>query len=149
MAKYKFGQSSERQLATCDVRLQRVARRALGYGVLDFSILEGHRGQAKQDRYFAEGKSKLRFPKGNHNAYPSNALDAVHCVAGKIAATPDPKNAAANREYREALCILAGLMFAAAAEEGVRLRWGGAWDGMDKVTESQRFDDLYHFELED
>lgn len=142
MAKYKFGQSSEQQLSTCDVRLQKVARRALGYGVHDFTILEGHRGQAKQDRYFAEGKSKLRFPKGNHNAYPSNALDLTPVVGGKML----PMNHAG---LRDALHVLAGLMYAAAAEEGVRVRWGGAWNGSEQISEAQRFDDLFHWEIQE
>jgi peptidoglycan LD-endopeptidase CwlK len=142
MAKYKFGQSSEQQLSTCDVRLQRVTRRALNYGVHDFAVLEGHRGQAKQDRYFAEGKSKLKFPKGNHNAYPSNALDLTPVVGGKVMRMDDPS-------LREVLHLLAGLMYAAAAEEGVRVRWGGAWSGPERASERQAFDDLFHWEILD
>jgi len=141
VAKYKFGQRSEGELKTCSEALQRVTRRALAYGVLDFAILEGHRGQAKQDRYYAEGKSRLKFPNGNHNAYPSNALDAIPCGSDGKVLPQDHKG------LREALHFLAGLMFAAAAEEGVVLRWGGAWDGPAKVAEPQKFDDLFHFEV--
>ena len=113
----------------------RVVRRALGWGVIDFGVAIGHRGQVAQDAAFASGASKKKWPNGNHNAYPSRAVDLTVLVNGKIQWTP-----------RAPWDILAGVMLAAAAEEGVRIRWGGDWDSDRDVTD-QDFNDLGHFEL--
>jgi len=51
---------------------------------------------------------------------------------------------------------LAGIMIATAKKLGVKIRWGGDWNGDHKFSgranskrtdKSQRFDDLVHFEL--
>ena len=42
--------------------------------------------------------------------------------------------------------VLAGILFVAAKEEGVKIRWGGDWDG-DFSCKDQNFHDLPHFEI--
>jgi len=42
--------------------------------------------------------------------------------------------------------MLAGVMLNAAQEMGIRVRWGGDWDG-DGSTKDQTFHDLGHYEL--
>lgn len=137
---FAFGRASRAQLATMDARLQRVLRRALSYGVLDFSVLEGHRGKSRQEHYFRTGRSKVRWPDGKHNPYPSKAVDLAPWVGGGIPWAEDDE-----RELRY-WQLLAGLVLAAAAEEGVELRWGGDWDGDGDLLD-QDFNDLGHFEL--
>ena len=44
--------------------------------------------------------------------------------------------------------LLAGMMFQAANDLGIKIRWGGDWD-MDWDHADQRFIDLPHFELVD
>ena len=68
-----FGSESQKQLATCDERLQRIMNEAVTF--TDFSILEGHRNEATQNADYAKGVSKLRWPNGKHNSSPSRALD--------------------------------------------------------------------------
>lgn len=47
---------------------------------------------------------------------------------------------------KQRFSVLAGLIMAAAAEEGVKIRWGGDWDGDGNNADSS-FHDMPHFEL--
>lgn len=70
-----FSAASLAQLATCHHSLKAIADEAIK--TLEFKVLKGHRGQVEQDQAFAEGKSKLKWPHGNHNALPSRAMDVA------------------------------------------------------------------------
>jgi peptidoglycan L-alanyl-D-glutamate endopeptidase CwlK len=50
----------------------------------DMTILEGHRGEARQNQMVAEGKSQLRWPKSRHNSFPSMAVDVAPYVNGGV-----------------------------------------------------------------
>ena len=63
----------EERLATCDVRLQKLVRKIIE--TWNIQVLQGHRNQEEQDKFFAEGKTKLKWPNGEHNALPSRAID--------------------------------------------------------------------------
>lgn len=132
---FKFGKGSEIQLATLDPRLQRVLRRALSYGIIDFVVVVGFRGEAAQNEAFRTGASQKRWPEGEHNQYPSKAVDVALYINGKV-----------EWGLPKSWYYLGGLIMAAAAEEGVRLRWGADWDSDRDVTD-QTFNDLGHFEL--
>ncbi len=133
---FKFSTRSEHRLRTCHADLQRTFRRALGYGVIDFGIADGHRGEERQNQYHDQGLSKVRWPNGRHNAFPSDAADLRPYVPGV------DMNAPASAKY---WYLLAGTVLAAAREEGVGFRWGGDWDG-DSDMDDQTFNDLGHFE---
>ena len=47
-------------------------------------IVCGHRNKEDQNKAFAEGKSKLKWPKGKHNKLPSQAVDAAPYISGNI-----------------------------------------------------------------
>lgn len=132
----KFGKHSEARLLTCHPDLQRVLREAIIDGP-DFTVLCGHRGQADQDAAVAAGLSKTPFPTSKHNAQPSLAVDIA----------PYPIDWNDHARFR----ALADHVMAAAARLGVRLRWGGDWDGDGKTRQDgdpdERFVDLPHFEL--
>ena len=72
----KFGARSQKNLDTCHEALQRVANRALSYGVMDFSVIEGHRPIERQQQLYAEGKSQIDgvTQKGKHNELPALAF---------------------------------------------------------------------------
>tara|TARA_R110002020_G_scaffold128392_3_gene287753 strand:+ start:1926 stop:2318 length:393 start_codon:yes stop_codon:yes gene_type:complete len=125
-----FGTKSKQRLATCDERLQKVFNEVIKY--VDCSVLEGHRGQERQDKLYEEGKTKLKFPNGRHNMAPSNAVDV----------TPYP----VNWKDRERQTLFAGFVLGIARSMGIRLRWGGDWD-MDFQVNDNRFDDFPHFEI--
>ena len=126
----RFGTRSKQRLATCDERLQKVFNEVIKH--IDCSVLEGHRGQERQDKLYEEGKTKLKFPNGRHNMAPSNAVDV----------TPYP----VDWKDRERQTLFAGFVLGIAQSMGITLRWGGDWD-MDFRVMDNRFDDFPHFEI--
>ena len=128
----KFGKRSRERLATCDERLQEVFNEVIKF--VDCSVLEGHRGQERQDQLYIEGKTKVKYPNGRHNSKPSNAVDV----------TPYPVDWA----DRERQTLFAGFVLGVARAKGIKLRWGGDWD-MDFQVMDNRFDDFPHFEVRD
>ena len=136
---YSFGKRSAKNLETCSPELQRVCERALSYGVMDFSVIEGKRSLERQLRLYQQGKSHIDGIErlGKHNHDPSQAVDLL----------PYPKtiNDVDVWKDKRRFSVLAGLMLAAAHEEGVELRWGGDWDG-DGNNKDSKLDDLPHFE---
>lgn len=127
-----LSKSSLAQLATCDPRLQRVLRYAIQW--IDFTVLEGHRDKASQNKAFDEGKSQVRWPNGKHNSLPSRAVD--------IAPYPIDWN------DRERFVLFAGVILGISGMLGIRLRWGGDWN-QDWKVKDEKFRDLGHFELID
>ena len=126
----RFGRKSKKELASCDPQLQKVFNEVIKH--VDCSVLEGQRGKERQNKFYDEGKSKVRYPDGRHNANPSLAVDV----------TPYP----VDWEDRERQTLFAGFVIGIALGLGVRLRWGGDWDGDFQVADN-RFDDFPHFEL--
>ncbi len=135
-----YSKTSALQLATADRRLQAVFSEVLNNG-FDHTILEGYRDEETQNRYFAEGKSKLRFPDGKHNRNPSRAVDAVPYPI--LWNDPDPK---VRERYFQDMARFAGFVQATALSMGITLRWGGDWDRDWSVVDN-RFNDFPHFEL--
>jgi len=133
-----FSTSSREQLATCDQRLQDVLKKVIIQ--FDFSVLEGFRDQAAQERAYARGFSKVHWPHGKHNSTPSKAVDIA----------PYPIDWGSDKDKAEAarqrFCYLAGWVMATAQAMGIKLRWGGDWDG-DRDTRDEVFRDLGHFEI--
>ncbi len=127
-----YGARSRANLAEAHPALQAVFNAVIPH--FDHAVIEGHRGQAEQDAAFHSGKSKLRFPQSKHNRTPSLAIDAC----------PWPVDWNDHRRFY----LFAGFVLATAAALGVRLRWGGDWDG-DLAWKDQSFHDLPHFELVD
>ena len=126
----RFGKKSRERLATCDERLQRVFNEVINY--VDCSVLEGHRSAERQDKLFEEGKTKVKYPNGRHNANPSRAVDVV----------PYP----IDWKDRERFHLFAGFVLGIAYSMDIALRWGGDWNQNFEVDDNQ-FDDFPHFEL--
>lgn len=131
---FEFSEKSERILAACHDDLDKVLREAIK--VYDFSVIEGPRDKEQQTRYYNEGLSKVQFPRSKHNRVPS---EAIHIAPYPISFSNRRKNLA--RFY-----FLAGVVKTIACQNGIKVRWGGDWDG-DGDFEDQSFDDLMHFEL--
>jgi hypothetical protein len=126
----KFGSKSTENLLTCHTKLIEVFNEVIKH--VDCSVLQGHRGEEEQNKYFNEGKSKVPYPKGRHNSVPSRAVDV----------TPYP----VDWDDRERQTLFAGFVIGIALARGIKLRWGGDWDSDFKVQDN-RFDDFPHFEL--
>lgn len=127
-----FGRTSTQRLATLDAELQEILKEAIKH--VDFSIVWGHRDMEAQNKAFAEGNSKLRWPTSKHNAFPSNAVDIVPYPGGY--------EARLERFYEMATYVLQ-----AANYEGVPIRWGGHWKNYTGRGDLDR--DWAHFELMD
>jgi peptidoglycan L-alanyl-D-glutamate endopeptidase CwlK len=126
----KFGKKSISRLETCHEDLQQVFYQVIKH--FDCTVLEGHRGEKLQNKYFDEGKSKVKFPKGKHNASPSNAVDIV----------PWP----VDWDDTDRMYYFAGFVKGIAAMLDIPLRWGGDWNDNTEVKDTG-FKDLPHFEL--
>ena len=128
----KFGKRSKESLVTCENRLQDVFNEVIK--IVDCSILEGHRSKDRQNKLYEEGKTKVRYPNGRHNASPSNAVDVA----------PYP----IDWDDRERFHLFAGFVLGVANRMGITLRWGGDWN-MNFEVDDNKFDDFPHFELID
>ena len=128
----RFSKRSKERLATCDQRLQDVFNEIIKY--VDCSILEGQRNKERQNKLYDEGRTKVRYPDGRHNADPSKACDV----------TPYP----VDWKDRERQTLFAGFVLGMARSMGISIRWGGDWD-MDFQVMDNRFDDFPHFEVRD
>ncbi len=121
---------SAARLASCDARLRTLVEQVSAH--VPCAVLEGHRDQEAQDAAYAAGRTKVKWPEGKHNRMPSLAVD--------LAPTPIDWN------DREKFTLFAGFVIGLARAQGLKLRWGGDWNGNFDVKDN-RFDDLVHFEL--
>jgi len=131
---YRFSADSLRELDTCDPRLQRLLKEAIRY--VDFSVLEGHRGKARQDAlYFSEPKrSKLRWPNSKHNKTPSLAVDIA----------PYPIDFGDFIRFAHLIGVVRGI----ASQMGIPIRAGLDWDGDGELSDN-RFNDYPHIEIDE
>jgi len=128
----KFGNSSKKHRETCDFRLKEILDEAIIH--YDFSVICGYRSNAEQDKAFNAGFSDLKGGESLHNEFPSKAVDLA----------PWP----IDWKDRERFCVLAGIILGIAAMKGIKIRWGGDWDGDGNIKE-HKLQDLPHFEIID
>jgi peptidoglycan L-alanyl-D-glutamate endopeptidase CwlK len=126
----KFSVRSEIKLSGCHQDLVELFKEVVKN--YDCTIIEGHRTLNRQRELYEEGKSKVL--KGKHNSMPSLAVDVAPYVGGEIS-------------WDSSQCYhFAGYVQATADRMGIKIRWGGDWDG-DRNVKDQTFLDLVHFEL--
>jgi hypothetical protein len=129
---------SEQRLDTVDARLRAVVEAVAAQ--MPIMVVCGHRTRAEQDDVVRRGLSKTPWPRSKHNSMPSMAVDLAPLKGGRIDWTDTPAFVAMARAVR-----------AAAAAQGVEVRWGGDWDRDGKTRadgdRDERFVDLPHFEL--
>ena len=139
---FSFGDRSAKKLLTCTKDMQRVAHRALSFGVMDFSVYEGLRTDEKQAKYFAAGKSQIDgvHKRGKHQANEDGESEAFDVIP-----YPSEVNGVNVWNDKHRWYVLNGLMLAAAALEDVDIRSGCDWDG-DGNNADSNFNDLPHYE---
>lgn len=126
----EFGKRSRAKLNQCDARLQLLFERVVeGW---DCTIVTGYRGEKAQNAAYKAKRSKLKWPRGRHNALPSRAVDVA----------PWPLDWHDTPRFY----AFGGYVLGVAAVLGIPIRWGGDWDG-DRDLKDQKFNDLVHFEL--
>ena len=126
----KFGKRSKRNLESAHEDLQELFLEVVKH--FDCTVICGHRGELEQNKAYKDGFSKVKFPKGRHNANPSNAVD--------VCPYPVDWNDLGRFRY------FAGYVMGVATQMGIRIRWGGDWN-QDTQVKDNKFNDLPHFEL--
>jgi peptidoglycan L-alanyl-D-glutamate endopeptidase CwlK len=138
---FTFSERSLNNLKGVHPKLVAVVHRALELTPIDFTVLEGVRSQARQDELWAQGRTKPGQvvtwvqTSGTHGIQGDGYGHAVDLA-------PYPIDWNDHGRFD----ALANIMFAAAKEIGVTLRWGGNWD-MDSVIHERGESDSPHFEL--
>jgi len=128
----RFGSRSINRLKTCDQKLQELFYEVVKH--FDCSIIEGNRGEERQNKAYADGKSKVKYPNGKHNKFPSVAVDVA----------PYP----IDWSDRDRFHYFSGFVLGVAKQMGMNIRWGGDWN-QDTETKDNKFDDLVHFEIKE
>ena len=128
-----FGRKSTDNLNTSHPEMQRLFQEVVKH--YDCSIVCGHRGEAKQNEYFYANpqRSQKKWPDGEHNKYPSNAVDAVPYIDGAMCWD------------KVQLYCFAFFVWGTAIQMGIKIRMGADWDG-DGNIKDQTFFDRPHFE---
>lgn len=112
MSGYKLGQRSLDELNGVHADLVAVVKRAIEITVQDFSVHDGIRSLEEQRELVARGASKTL--ESRH--ITGHAVDLVPYINGKLRWEWDP------------IYHIADAVRMAAREQGVAIRWGGAWD---------------------
>jgi peptidoglycan L-alanyl-D-glutamate endopeptidase CwlK len=137
---YRLGPLSRARLDGVHPDLRRVVERAIEISTQDFMVLEGVRTPERQRELYAQGRTRpgkivTWTLKSNHFKQADGFGHAVDLVPYPVDWTTLSKFDA-----------IQFAMFAAAAELGVKLRWGANWDGDGKPREKGEGDSP-HFEL--
>ena len=104
----------------------------------DCTVLEGARTQERQQRLFDKGAS--RTLKSKH--IPFNKSGSVNSSSKAVDVAPFP----VDWRDTERFYYFGGYVLGMARQLGIRIRWGGDWDG-DRDLKDQSFNDCVHFEL--
>lgn len=138
-AKFPFSQHSLDILATAHPDLQRLFLELSTQ--MDITIVCGYRNNVEQLEAYRIGKSKVKPGCGKHNHQPALAVDAVPALAPRFWRKGKDLP---EKEYRD----FAYIVMLEAQALGLKIRWGGDWDGNGVYTNNQTFNDFAHYELE-
>jgi peptidoglycan L-alanyl-D-glutamate endopeptidase CwlK len=137
----QFSKISQERLATCHPQLVRLM--TIVVQTYDIVIVYGFRTEEAQNRVFAEGKSRLKFPFSKHN---KTLIDGTPYSEAVDAAPFNTKELPIDWNDAKSFIYLGGYILGVARGLDIPLRWGGDWDG-DRNMRDQTLIDLPHFEL--
>lgn len=138
---FRYGPASRAKLHTCHPKLIQVAKLALKRSPYDITIIHGWRGETVQNALFESGASTKRWPDSKHN----HTSDAGHPLSLAIDFGPWVEGHVPWKDI-PIFCVIAGIMYGAANQLGVKIRWGADWDG-DGSTQDHTLLDYGHVEL--
>jgi peptidoglycan L-alanyl-D-glutamate endopeptidase CwlK len=121
-----FGERSRKNLSTCHPDLLLLSLKVIKE--IDFAVIEGHRGEARQNILAGTGKSKVIYPKSYHNTWPSLALDYI---PWPFDATPEAW------EDEKRFKKIADIFKETAIPYEIELLWGGDWRGLHDLGHIQ------------
>lgn len=143
----KFGETSSKNLAECDPRLQKLFNFVIEHW--DCSIIDGARTIEEQKRNVAKGVSKTMASKHLPNSKgKSQAVDAMPYPFdwGQIEKGLNAlKNADGGMEIAE-VYMFQGFVAGVAAMMGIKIRQGADWN-TNRQFDDQTFHDLPHTEV--
>ncbi len=151
-----FGKTSKSRLASCDEDIQLICNEAIQ--IIDFSIITGHRTKEQQNALYPK-YTKLKWPNGKHNDYPSKAVDVAPYIPPygtifgslkqleEMMSSKNVTKTQANAFVVKSYARLIGTIEAIAYLNNINIRVGIDWDG-DYDLLDQSFHDLGHIELE-
>jgi hypothetical protein len=122
----QFGDRSLKNLAGVHPDLRRVLDEAIKH--VDFTVIQGQRGRAAQEKARLSGNSKAGFGQSPHNYAPALAVDVI----------PYPFHGWDDKDIVDDLRRIAGVVISEGKCLGVKITWGGNW---------RSFKDWPHLEL--
>jgi peptidoglycan L-alanyl-D-glutamate endopeptidase CwlK len=125
---YKFGKRSRERLRGVNVKLINVLNELIK--MMDVTVIEGLRSADRQKELLAKGATKVKYSK--------------HMEGKAVDIAPYP----IDWEDRDRFYYMGGMLRGIAQQLGVKVRFGGDWDG-DGETKDNNFDDLVHIELKE
>ena len=136
---FKLGKKSRERLIGVHPDLTRVVERAIELTEVDFTVLEGIRSEARQEKLVVSGASQTM----NSRHLTGHAVDLGALVAGQV-------------RWDWGLYLrIAEAVRTASLELGIPIRWGGTWgllsDLKGDITSDvlhKRFPDGPHYELD-
>lgn len=139
---YKYSEKSLEKIRQLHKDLQVVLMEAIKH--VDINIVCGHRDKVEQDKAYAEGNSKLKFPRSKHNKLPVEAVDIIPYPTGY------PKDYKGWSQFAYMIGIIKGLSeeMYKSGKISKRLRFGFDFN-RDNVLFNDNFIDAPHIELED
>jgi hypothetical protein len=126
----KFNKASKERLLSCNTKLIRLFSEVVKH--FDCTVIDGFRDKLRQNKYYEEGASQVKFPYSKHNRYPSRAIDVA----------PYPIDWKDHKRF----IYFAGFVKGIASQLEIKIVYGGDWDN-DWFTSDNKFNDLVHFEL--
>ncbi len=124
----RFGKRSKERLKGVNPKLVNILNELIK--IMDVTIIEGLRTEARQNDLLAQGKSKTKYSK--------------HLEGKAVDLAPYP----IDWEDRERFHYMGGMLRGIAKQLNINIRWGGDWDSDGEIADNS-FDDLVHVELLD
>ena len=122
----RFGKKSKERLKGVNSKLINVLNELVK--IMDVTIIEGLRTEARQNELLAQGKSKTKYSK--------------HLEGKAVDLAPYP----IDWKDRERFHYMGGMVRGIGQQMGVTIRWGGDWDSDGEIKDNG-FDDLVHVEI--
>lgn len=138
---FKFGTQSYIRLRGVKRDLIRVAELALSRSPFDITVIEGTRTPERQAQLYAQGRT-------TPGPIVTWTLRSKHLDGKAIDLGPLKEDGSIDWDNKARFKEMASLMFAAAEELGIKIRWGADWDQDGHPYEKGEYDGP-HFELVD
>lgn len=137
--KFRLSKRSQDRLAGVKPELRSVVERAIQITPVDFAVLEGLRTVERQKELYAQGRTKP-------GKIVTWTMKSKHIDGLAVDIAPVKADGSIDWNDKAAFLKVGKAMFMAAAELGVKIRWGYDWD-MDGILQEKGEYDGPHFEL--